>query len=420
MPELDLRHHPCFNESAHRKFGRLHLPVAPKCNIQCRFCNRKYDCVNESRPGVTSVVLTPEQAVAYARNVIEDSPTKISVIGIAGPGDPLANPDETFATLRMLREAYPEILLCVATNGLMLPQHVDALADLQVSHVTVTINALNPEVGAKVYGWVREHKSPLRGVEGAKFLIERQLEGVERLVARGVTVKINSILIPAVNELEIVPIAEKMASMGATIMNILPLYPTEGSEFAELPAPETSQVNALRAAAGEHLLQMRHCARCRADAVGLIHEKMGPTPLKKLQDFANNRHQTERPFVAVATLEGVLVNQHLGESAYLWVYGQENCGFKMVDTRETPAPGRGEERWKELAETLKDCRALLVSGVGENPRKILNDQGIRVIEMEGLIPPALESIYAGLELQDRPPLAKRCGEGCAGNGLGCA
>ncbi|MGE5894530.1 MAG: nitrogenase cofactor biosynthesis protein NifB, partial [bacterium] len=49
--------HPCFSKEAHFKFGRIHLPVAPACNIQCRYCIRKFDCANESRPGVTSTVL---------------------------------------------------------------------------------------------------------------------------------------------------------------------------------------------------------------------------------------------------------------------------------------------------------------------------------------------------------------------------
>ncbi len=51
--------HPCFNEEAKHTSARVHLPVAPKCNIQCNYCNRKFDCVNESRPGVTSSVLAP-------------------------------------------------------------------------------------------------------------------------------------------------------------------------------------------------------------------------------------------------------------------------------------------------------------------------------------------------------------------------
>ncbi len=62
---LDLTQHPCFNSEARHRTARMHLPVAPKCNIQCNYCNRKFDCVNESRPGVTSAVLTPRQAVNY-------------------------------------------------------------------------------------------------------------------------------------------------------------------------------------------------------------------------------------------------------------------------------------------------------------------------------------------------------------------
>ena len=66
-----LQGHPCFGGDRH-KYGRLHLPVAPACNIQCAFCVRKHDCVAESRPGVTSRVLTPRQALQRVRLVMED------------------------------------------------------------------------------------------------------------------------------------------------------------------------------------------------------------------------------------------------------------------------------------------------------------------------------------------------------------
>ena len=55
--------HPCYSPAAHHRYARMHLAVAPACNVQCHYCNRKYDCANESRPGVVSEVLTPEQAV---------------------------------------------------------------------------------------------------------------------------------------------------------------------------------------------------------------------------------------------------------------------------------------------------------------------------------------------------------------------
>ena len=49
-----VKNHPCYSEEAHHHFARMHVAVAPACNIQCNYCNRKYDCSNESRPGVVS------------------------------------------------------------------------------------------------------------------------------------------------------------------------------------------------------------------------------------------------------------------------------------------------------------------------------------------------------------------------------
>ena len=107
--------HPCYSNDAHHKYARMHLPVAPACNIQCNYCNRKYDCANESRPGVVSELLTPQQALIKAQAVAKAIP-QLSVIGIAGPGDPLANPVRTFETLALIRESMPDIKLCISTN----------------------------------------------------------------------------------------------------------------------------------------------------------------------------------------------------------------------------------------------------------------------------------------------------------------
>ena len=181
---LDFSNHPCFNKDAHKTAGRVHLPVAPRCNIQCNFCNRKYDCMNESRPGVTSNVLTPQQAIAYLAEVVAKRP-EISVMGIAGPGDPFANPEETMETLRLTRKHFPKMLLCVATNGLNVAPYIDEMADLQVSHVTLTINAVDPEIGGDIYSWVRDGKRPLRGREAAELLSARQIEALPAAYMNG-------------------------------------------------------------------------------------------------------------------------------------------------------------------------------------------------------------------------------------------
>lgn len=90
--------HPCYSEEAHHHYARMHVAVAPACNIQCNYCNRKYDCANESRPGVVSELLTPEEA-AHKVLVVAGKIPQMTVLGIAGPGDPLANPEKPYAPL---------------------------------------------------------------------------------------------------------------------------------------------------------------------------------------------------------------------------------------------------------------------------------------------------------------------------------
>ena len=230
--------------------GRVHLPVAPKCNIMCNYCNRKYDCVNESRPGVTSAVLKPKQAIAYLEQVLEAEP-RITVAGIAGPGDPFANPKETLETIRLIRRRFPDLLLCLATNGLGLPPHLDELAELQVSHVTLTVNAVDPEIGAKIYSWVRDGKVIYRGLAAAEVLLERQLESIRGLKARGITVKINTIIIPGINDHHVQEVAAKMAELGVDILNCMPMYPNADTPFGDVPEPLPEQMTGNPPGGGE-------------------------------------------------------------------------------------------------------------------------------------------------------------------------
>lgn len=423
---MNIDNHPCFNKKAHHQFGRVHLPVAPRCNIQCKFCNRQFDCVNESRPGVTSALLTPAQAMVYLEEVLRRKPN-ISVVGIAGPGDPFANAAQTLETCRRVRERYPEMMLCVATNGLNLSPYLDELAELQVSHVTVTVNAVDPQIGAKIYSWMRVGKRVRRAEEGARILLERQLEAIQGLKERNIIVKVNSIIIPGINEDHIPEVARKMNDLGVDLFNCMPYYPNAGSEFEHLEEPAPQVVNAIRKEAGKHVKQMRHCTRCRSDAVGLLGEMPDQglmATLKNCQHLevleSKTRKISSRPYVAVASLEGVLVNQHLGEAYQVLVYGQKDSRIGLIEARQTPEPGGGMDRWKELAAILSDCRAILVSGAGANPKKILVESGMDVIECEGVIDEAVRAVMSGESLKHmavRQPFA--CGAGCGGNAMGC-
>ena len=169
--------------------------------------------------------------------------------------------------------------------------------------------------------------------------------------------------------------------------------------------------------------QMLHCKRCRADAVGFLgRDDQDLGEMMKRTAFGDKEESMKsRPNVAVATREGMLVNEHLGEADELYVFTQKEDGsFNCVDARPTPLAGMGEARWENLADTFSDCRAMLVGGVGEKPLGILQSRGFQVIEMSGLVDEGLAHIYKGKELKTvRSRDMFKCGDSCGGNGEGC-
>jgi nitrogen fixation protein NifB len=420
--ELDLTQHPCFHQAARRSAARIHLPVAPRCNVQCNFCDRRFDCLNESRPGVTSAVLTPQQAAYYLERAVEKSPA-IRVVGIAGPGDPFATPDETLETLRLVRERYPKMLLCVASSGLEVAAHAAALGKLRVSHVTLTVNAIDPEIGARIYAWVRGGYRVLRGVDGAAVLLERQRLAIVELKRHGIAVKINTIVVPGINGEHAAEVAREVASLGADIMNCIPVYPVAGTPFESLEQLDHGELTALRQRTAEFLPQMLHCTRCRADAVGLLGEAQSAGLIELLRTTAAGpaNPNEKRPYVALASHEGVLINQHVGEASRFWVFEPQTDGPPtLVGTREAPEAGGGATRWYELADLLHDCRAVFASAVGQTPRRILERHGVRVIEAVGVAADAIAAWSStGQVPRGMQRLFQGCGRGGAGSGTGC-
>ena len=422
MTGLDRNNHPCFNEHAKGACGRVHLPVAADCNIKCNYCNRKYDCVNESRPGVTSSVLSPDQAVRYLERVLTEAPN-ITVAGIAGPGDAFAKPRVTIETLGRVRKRFPDILLCLATNGLNIGPYIDELGDLDVSHVTMTVNAVDPEIGSHIYGWVRDGKVVRRGIDAAKLLMAKQIDAIRALKAHGILVKVNTIVIPGINDHHVPAVAKKMADLGVDIQNCMTMYPNRGTPFEHIPEPDSRLMAEVRSKVEGLIPQMKHCTRCRADAVGLLDDDRSSAFRSCLSECSHTYEIRDagKPYVAVATLEGVLVNQHLGEADRFQIWGPSQGGYVLVEERRAPERGTGISRWYALAEVLSDCRAVLVSGIGETPAQVLTEHRIMPVEMSGFIQAALRAVYGGEDTAVFKGRRQPCGKaaGCPGTGLGC-
>ncbi|AEG16824.1 Radical SAM domain protein [Desulfofundulus kuznetsovii DSM 6115] len=260
------REHPCYNKAAARWFGRVHLPVAPDCNIKCRYCTRLYDCANENRPGVTSRLMTPGEALEYVKRVVERD-GRIRVVGVAGPGEPLAN-KATMYTLRLVHHRFPELIKCISTNGLLLAEKLPGLREAGVRAVTVTVNAVSPAVGGRIYDCVSHRGRVYKGTAGAELLWRAQHAGIRLARELGMVVKVNSVLIPGVNDHHLEEVARAVKAAGAHIMNIIPLIPQ--GKFAGLLPPPPERINLLRQKLSPIIEQVTHCRRCRADAVGML------------------------------------------------------------------------------------------------------------------------------------------------------
>jgi nitrogen fixation protein NifB len=275
---MDVDRHPCFNAGVRHSAGRVHLPVAEKCNIRCNHCNRKYDCVNESRPGLTSAILSPSQVLEYLGVVL------------------------------------------------------------------------------------------------------RKINNIS-----GITVKINTVIIPGINDAHAVQVAKTMVGLGADIQNCVPMIPVAGTPFEHLGSPDAAAMEGLRLEAGNYLRQMSHCGRCRADAAGLIGDQNRAEIAEFLEEAGTAKPSAERPYVAAASREGLFVNRHLGEASSFHIVVLENGRPVLKERRPAPEPGTGDARWEALADTLRDCFAILCGDCGENPRRILERRGFALFRGEGLI-----------------------------------
>ena len=256
--------HPCFALGEKSNHGRIHLPVSPGCNIACRFCIRDINEV-ENRPGVAGEIITPQEALEVVRKA-KDLMPQLSVVGVAGPGDTLATP-YALQTFRLIKEHFPDMIKCMSTNGLNLPDYANEIIDVGIDSLTVTVNAVDPEIEKELNASCIYHGRTYIGKEAARVLINNQLSGIRKVTEAGITVKVNTVFVPEINRDHIPTVAKTVAEAGASIYNIIPLIPQH--QLAWCSEPSCEQLYEVRKEAEKYIKVFRHCQRCRADAIGV-------------------------------------------------------------------------------------------------------------------------------------------------------
>ncbi len=408
--------HPCFNGCG-TGYARMHLPIAPSCNVQCNYCVRKFDCPNESRPGVTTEVLNPEQArdkYLYVRSKMPN----LSVVGIAGPGDSLAEWEKTSAALKLIREVDKDVTFCLSTNGLMLPLYADELVNLGVSHVTVTLNAVDPVIGARIYKHISFMGVKYTGETAAAILLANQLSGIKRLCDLGIICKINIVMLKGINDKHIPKVVETVKEMGCYITNIMQMIPVKGSAFENMELTSNREITEMRNACGESMLQMYHCRQCRADAIGTLDNDQsyefrgcGTGGIKIIDEPA----EKGKPLLlAVASKGGILVDQHFGQANDFYIYEYASGAIRFRERRSVSkycdgngcdgmGGGKRDEdksgRIEDILTTVGDCSAVVSMRIGEAPKEKLRTRGIASFttydRIEDAVKTAVQQYLAG-------------------------
>ncbi len=298
----------------------------------------------------------------------------------------------------------------------------------------------DPEIGAKIYPWVFYRHKRYTGLEAARILHERQMLGLEMLTARGVLVKVNSVMIPGVNDRHLIEVNRAVKARGAFLHNIMPLISdaAHGTYYGlnRQRGPTAQELKTVQDACEGGAKMMRHCRQCRADAVGLLGEDRGQEfTLDKLPDtieidFTQRdayREEIERKreahrnakeaaahliekvaspdlralTVAVATKGDGVINQHFGHAQEYEVYRVDGAGVRFLGARKIDdhycQGGFGEDSaLGGIIEMLRDVDVLLCAKIGGCPKAELKEAGIEPSDDYAFdfIEPSIAVLYA--------------------------
>ncbi len=367
----------CCSKTSGASDSVVYLPVAPQVVARTRF--------SPPTPTQSQCIMVPE-ALDWLDRIMDERGGTISMVAIAGPGDPLATPDITLQTVQEVRKRYPEIRIGLSTLGIGADKLASALAKAGLNYVAMEVNGVRSEILEKLYAWIRPGQKTLKISEASKLLIKEQQNGVPALKFHNLSVGIVTTLYPGYNTDHVLKISSEMMELGADTISLVPYVPETSAEVSlEQPSPEI--IARATEKAGQYLKVTKPLLcqdvdkSCGLPAAGLTEL---PKPSKK------------RPNVAVASSNGIEIDLHLGQAIKFIIYGPRDDGLAcLLEVRDAPEPGKGGTRWIELAEVLNDCFVLLAASAGETPRRALAEAGIKVLITEDNIEGTVDVLYGG-------------------------
>ncbi len=170
-----------------RPLHDLRISVTDRCNFRCRYCMPAEEFGPDHAFLPRSEILSFEEITRFSRIATTLGVRKLRLTG----GEPLLRRGlEDLVAMLAAIDGIEDLAL--TTNGVLLAHHAEALALAGLSRVTVSLDALDPEVFARMNG------------VGAK--VDRVLAGISTARTFGLPVKINTVVQRGVNEQEILPL----------------------------------------------------------------------------------------------------------------------------------------------------------------------------------------------------------------------
>lgn len=362
----------------------LHLPVAPQVTAMTRF--------SSLMPSKVSFMM-PNEAVEFLDRAYTHKKGRIDMVAISGPGDPLAVPDTTLETLRLVKKRYPDMKLGLKSLGIGAEKFGEELTAVGVGYFEMTVNAVKEELLEKIYAWIRPGLKTLKIAEAVKLLISEQKNGVSALKYHGMSVTISTTFYPGINSKHVGRISRTMMELGADAMAVIPYEPEPGSEVIyELPA--VNQIDKAKKTAAKYLpiVEPKLTGKCSCM----------PIETSPIEDLCLPVPTPEKQNVAVVSSNGVEIDLHLGKADKVLIYGPREDGLPcLLGARTAPSSGGGAARWMDLAMVIDDCFALLTAQAGETPRQILSDHNIPVLITDDPIEGVVDVLFGTSSSQKR-------------------
>lgn len=185
---------PGLRDRRQRPLRDLRLSVIEACNFRCGYCmpaDRIADDHGLDSTGRLDFAQIETLVRAFARQGV----SKLRLTG----GEPLLRRDLPALVARLVAiDGIDDVAM--TTNGALLARHAKALREAGLGRVTVSLDALDPALFARL--------------SGERGRIDDVLAGIDAAAAVGLPVKLNSVIQRGINEDQVLPLVEHFRGSG--------------------------------------------------------------------------------------------------------------------------------------------------------------------------------------------------------------